>query len=425
MWTILHACIWILLCAISTCVYTQDTGTVRLVNGPDELSGRVEIFINNTWSTVCDDEWDINDAHVVCRQLGHGTAKQADAHFGQGSGPIAFDDVDCVGDESFLESCSHAGLFNHDCVHDEDAGVVCNSNAYASVRLVEGQSRYEGRVEVYYQGQWGSICDDDWGMEEAEVVCRQLGFGPALSATTDAYFGPGTGDILLDDVGCAGDEDELGACYHVGWGVTDCGHSEDAGVICNRTSGNEGEIRLVGGSSPFEGRIEIYHDGEWGTVCDDQFDIDDATVVCTQLGFGSVSSVKTGGHFGNGNGVILLDEIACFGTETNLSSCPNAGWGNHDCSHSEDVGVVCNVTPGVATIRLVDGEHPSEGRVEIFHDGHWGTICDDSWDMVDANVACQQLGYHRAVAAKSAAYFGQVSVCMGCRCVWGVVGMGV
>ena len=102
--------------------------TLRLVDGPDELSGRVEIFVNGTWSTVCDDSWDMNDAQVVCRQLGHGTAKQADAHFGQGTGPIAFDGFECTGDEQYLENCSHAGLFNHDCVHQEDAGVVCNSN---------------------------------------------------------------------------------------------------------------------------------------------------------------------------------------------------------------------------------------------------------------------------------------------------------
>ena len=105
------------------------------------------------------------------------------------------------------------------------------------MRLVGGQSRYEGRVDVYYNGQWGSICDDGWGIQEAQVICRQLGFGLAFAATNEAYFGSGSGEIFLDDVGCSGDEEELGDCSHTGWGVNDCTHSEDAGVICNRTLG--------------------------------------------------------------------------------------------------------------------------------------------------------------------------------------------
>ena len=85
------------------------------------------MYYNGTWGTVCDDYWDINDAHVVCRQLGFRYALNAyrRAHYGQGTGPIVLDDVICRGTESSLFSCRHRGVGNHDCSHHEDASVRC------------------------------------------------------------------------------------------------------------------------------------------------------------------------------------------------------------------------------------------------------------------------------------------------------------
>ena len=89
--------------------------------------GRVEIWYSNQWNTVCDDSWDINDATVVCRQLGYRGAVTAhqSAHFGQGSGQILLDDLHCTGSEASLLECSHAGINVHNCGHGEDASVTC------------------------------------------------------------------------------------------------------------------------------------------------------------------------------------------------------------------------------------------------------------------------------------------------------------
>ena len=99
---------------------------IRLTNGTNEKEGRVEIYWNNQWSTVCDDLWDDNDATVICKQLGYsrGTAKVS-AYFGEGSGLILLDDVNCNGGESSMFECSHRNFGEHDCKHNEDAGVVC------------------------------------------------------------------------------------------------------------------------------------------------------------------------------------------------------------------------------------------------------------------------------------------------------------
>lgn len=105
-----------------------------------------------------------------------------------------------------------------------------------AVRLVgDDQGRSDrGRVEIYANGEWGTVCDDSWSTENAAVVCRQLGFHYALKAARNSEFGEGKGlPILLDDVQCDGTESSLLECKHSGVGTHNCAHYEDAGVICS------------------------------------------------------------------------------------------------------------------------------------------------------------------------------------------------
>ena len=189
----------------------------------------------------------------------------------------------------------------------------------------------------------------------------------------------------------------------------------------------EGDVRLVGGSSATNGRVELYHNGVWGTVCDDNFGNADAAVVCRQLGFepngtfdqateketverawrsrSNVTQLLTIlncigataiARFGGGTGQIWLDEMMCFGGESRLVECMGNSYGDHDCAHGEDVGVRCQTNPGGGSegaIRLVGGTSANNGRVEIFHNNAWGTVCDDSFGNTDAQVVCRQLGY--------------------------------
>ncbi|XP_071490808.1 neurotrypsin-like [Diadema antillarum] len=276
-------------------------------------------------------------------------------------------------------------------------GSIQQSLHIQTIRLVNGESELEGRVEVLDDGEWGTVCDDFWGIEDATVVCQSLGFGGALEALSEAHFGEGEGSIVLDNVECSGSESTIIECEHNGIGIHNCFHFEDAGVRCFP------KVRLVGGESVREGRVEIQYEGEWGTVCDDDWDMNDANVVCRNLGFEGALEALSDAYFGEGEGSIFLDNVDCSGNESSIIDCEHPGIEDHNCLHFEDAGVRC--TPN--EVRLVGGESIREGRVEILYDGEWGTVCDDDWDIDNANVVCQSLGFEGAIEAKSEAHFGE------------------
>ena len=270
-------------------------------------------------------------------------------------GDIDCADADCAADPVCLPEGNCADGLDDDLDGDldcDDADCAADPACVpeGSLRLVDGDGPESGRLEVYHAGEWGTVCDDVWefsnstqaeGFTNGDVACRQLGFVGAVT-TFDAP--PGQGPIWMDQVRCVGDEGQLIDCPFDGFGVNDCEHDEDIGLTCL----TDGACR-IDAHCP-EGRVCVEGACVDAEICDNGEDDD-------------------------GDGAIDCVDPDCF---------EDAG-----CPEGE--------------LRLVGGDGPESGRLEVFHAGEWGTVCDDNWEQPDGSVgpvgfangdvACRQLGF--------------------------------
>ncbi|KAI4883388.1 hypothetical protein NFI96_018111 [Prochilodus magdalenae] len=380
----------VVLILLSSTIPLSTAVSVRLVDGGSRCAGRVEVYRNGQWGTVCDYSnysWDMTDAAVVCRELGCGEAVGT-PQFGPGSGPILMGYVRCRGSESALNSCSFPSYYGQVCTsHDQDVGVTCSGD---KPRLTDGPHECSGRLEVPKWNKWYTVCDADFDQQDAEVVCRELGCGLPVEVLGGAAFGRGEGQVWSEQLQCRGNESQIHSCLTSPSLKHSCSHDRDVGLVC---AGHTG-ARLVNSLDSCSGRVELQYLSEWGTVCDVSWDMRAASVLCGQLKCGSAVAVVGSDWFGKGSGRIWSDVFDCQGNETHLSQCPISSWSRAACSHKQDAGVICNgssLALHEGSVRLSGGME-CEGEVEVYFRQDWRRVQLDSWSGSVASVVCRQLG---------------------------------
>ncbi|XP_064220915.1 T-cell differentiation antigen CD6 isoform X4 [Aotus nancymaae] len=327
---------------------------VRLTNGSSGCSGTVEVRLEASWEPACGALWDGRAAEAVCRALGCGGAEAA-SQFAPptpepppppAAGNTSADaNATLAGAPALL--CSGAEwqlceVVENACRSDgRPAWVTCEENR--ALRLVDGGSPCAGRVEMLERGEWGSVCDDTWDLEDAHVVCRQLGCGWAIEALPGLHFTPGRGPIHRDQVNCSGTEVYLWDCLGLP-GQHYCGHKEDAGVVCSEHQ----SWRLTGGADACEGQVEVHFRGVWNTVCDSEWYTSEAKVLCQTLGCGTVVERPKG----------LPHSLAgrmyysCTGEEPTLSNCSWRFNNSNLCSQSLAARVLCSASRSLHNLSI-------------------------------------------------------------------------
>ncbi|KAI4550645.1 hypothetical protein MJT46_018152 [Ovis ammon polii x Ovis aries] len=412
---------------------------LRLAYRPSPCDGVVLVRHEGAWGHVCNQEWALKEASVVCRQLGCGRDAGAPKYVplpGEAVQPWLHN-VSCRGDEASLWGCSLGAWTKSKCPYDEAQGwpglgrallgvavaeaggctvsrycmprPVCFADGtFREVRLVKGRSPCTGLPEIRNVNGVDRLCG--LHREEATVFCRELGCGPALQAPRQ------DGSIARKYMTCRGDELTIRNCrlnnkFHSG-----CDFQRDAQVVCSGELDpppwRHTEARLAGGKHSCAGRLEVRRGLTWGTVCDADLDLATAHVVCQELQCGVAVSTPQGAHFGQGSGLVWTEAFRCAGNESLLFHCPRGP--GHRCGHDQDVGLRCSGCswrssrgpPARRSPRrpaAEGGQSRCDGRVELSLDGVWGRVLDEAWDPRGAAVVCRQLGCAAAERAYEAA----------------------
>lgn len=270
----------------------------------------------------------------------------------------------------------------------------CSPDSGATRLLNFTSNLYAGFAEVCLNGTWGTVCADSpttlWSEKNAHVFCRDLGYSGALNAVDQStlplpYLVNNGSGINYRDVFCNGTETSLSQCPH-SINTTGCDHSFDAVVVCRQSEIN-GDIQLVGSTTNGQGAVEIYDQktSQWYHVCpDDSFKFV-APVMCRQLGYdsGSYYILSLNGSSLKQGSVTTCTDLRCYVTPNATCSAPSWDGAAVNCSSSGQSSL---------SVRLDGANVYGEGRVEVFYNGMWGTVCNNNkWTSADAQAMCSQV----------------------------------
>ncbi|XP_067451803.1 scavenger receptor cysteine-rich type 1 protein M130-like isoform X1 [Thunnus thynnus] len=359
---------------INLCNSAVDS--VRLVNGTKRCSGRLEVKSEQSWSSVCEADFDQQDAEVVCKELSCGAPSVLQgALYGEVEAPMWTKEFQCGGHESALLDCGRSDSARSTCSPGKAVGLTCSE----PVRLVGGASHCAGTLEVKL-GEWRPVYDFYWSPKKAAVACTELDCGSAVS----------TGNRNESSVRSVWRINR--DCVESGSSLRDCviSSSGSSSSIMELTCSDS--VRLVNGTSLCSGRLEVKSEQSWSSVCEADFDQQDAEVVCRELGCGA-PSVLQGALYGEVEAPMRTKEFQCGGRESALLDCGRSDSARSTCSPGKAVGLTCS-----EPVRLVGGASRCEGTLEVKL-GEWRPVHDFYWSPKIAAVACTELDCGSAVSS--------------------------
>uniref|UniRef100_UPI003AAABC9C scavenger receptor cysteine-rich type 1 protein M160-like n=1 Tax=Centroberyx gerrardi TaxID=166262 RepID=UPI003AAABC9C len=419
--------------------------SVRLVDGTSQCSGRLEVKSKQFWSSVCEADFDQQDAEVVCRELGCGAPSVLQgALYGEVEAPMWTEEFQCEGSESVLLDCGSSGSARNTCSPGKAVGLTCSEPD--DVRLVGGASRCAGGLEMNQHGDWKPVDDwfSEWNLKSAAVVCRQLDCGSAVS--TDRREDSLSRSVRRISPSCLQSGSTLMECVE----TESVSSSSSLQITCSESSeirkyaaefygdlyqsehkedpecaqafydglpkidedfnaelesqlspdelcaAVQKSVRLVDGTSLCSGRLEVKSKQFWSSVCEADFDQQDAEVVCRELGCGA-PSVLQGALYGEVEAPMWTEEFQCEGNESVLLDCGSSGSARNTCSPGKAVGLTCSEPEDV---RLVGGASRCAGGLEMKQHGDWKPVNDlfTDWSLKSAAVVCRQLDCGSAVS---------------------------
>ncbi|XP_033729138.1 scavenger receptor cysteine-rich type 1 protein M160-like [Pecten maximus] len=412
--------------------YDEDGSDVevRLVGGTYDASGHVEVHYSSYWGSVAWDGFYSSEAEVVCRMLGysHGIS-YGGSTISFTKLPIWMDYLDCNGNETNIANCTFGGwgqitsslgiatalCYNELLATDEQQGV----------RLRDGVSNSIGAVEIMYGGEWMMVCGENWGSTEANIVCQMLGYRNGSEQIYARFPWDSVEDIIPKvHISCTGTESSIYECtfsdvqsycnYQYGRGGVNCSEPialADSSVSpMTPTTETPFALRLENGLYNNSGRLGVYHNGQWGGVCEYGWNYNDANVACRMLGYtnGTITSQRYTldsvwyEWFGNETdpGLIWMGNVQCIGTETSLADCPFDGWGVSNCfNYKQPAYVFCyNEDTSPMEVRIVNGKSDGYGHIEVHYSSIWGGVPYDGFYGNEAEVVCRTLGYRHGIS---------------------------
>ncbi|XP_021368579.1 deleted in malignant brain tumors 1 protein-like [Mizuhopecten yessoensis] len=383
-------------CAV---VWSPSATQLQLQNADH---GYVKVSHFHQYGYICSEGFDDVDATVICKMRGHlyGTAYR---HHTQTEklGNIHknnfrwLSNLNCSSTANTLDDCDLKWGETCKCDYRTVAGVFCLSQPEAAMIELENGTAMEGRLLVRVNADTkGSVCGDYFSHNEADVVCRQLGYRSGISLDAGSH-GNAVGTYFLDSMKCNGNETSFLDCaiephYHF---VT-C-RSGAAAVKCYNN------VRLTSGSmKPNFGRVELHNGQRWEAVCDDNFDDTEARVVCASLEYVTGRS-QCCSSFGPQpvDVEIQVTNMTCDGTEDRPQDCFYDTTGA--CPSNRYASVLCSTMSTLEDITVRLPENSYYGPVQVRRYGTWGYVCATGWDDEDADVTCRTLGYRSGKAVRN------------------------